>query len=150
MPHLLLHLLRTPREAVPVIGLAAALAVVGAWAALRRRPTAEETETRRRTNLAANGRITDGSLIDATPDLRSPDRVIYRYRIAGVTYECAQDVSPFRDTLRLAALDLPVQVRYNRANPGDSIVVAENWNGLWTLAPVAAGTISADLSHTQD
>jgi hypothetical protein len=109
-------------------GLAAALTI--AWVR-HRRPTPEQVEERRRKRLAENGRIVDGSLIDAAPEEAQPQTIIYTYRIAGVTYECAQDVSKLGSLVENLRLDYPVQVRYNRANPADSIVVAETWNGLW-------------------
>ena len=99
---------------------------------LRRRPSAQELEERRRRHLATHGRIVDGSLIEAEPSEGEPRAVIYRYRIAGVTYECSQDVSELTTMVKNLRVDYPVQVRYNRANPADSIVVAEDWNGLWT------------------
>lgn len=112
-----------------------ALALVGAVAgivAVRRRPNAQQREERRRLHLATHGRIVDGSLVEAEPSEGEPRAVIYRYRIAGVTYECWQDVSELRTMVKDLRVDYPVQVRYNRANPADSIVVAETWNGLWT------------------
>lgn len=113
-------------------GAAALAAATGVMMARRRRPSAEEMEERRRLDLAANGRIVDGSLIQAEPSEGEPRSVIYRYRIAGVTYECSQDVSSLSSLVENLRLDYPVQVRYNRDNPADSIIVAETWNGLWT------------------
>jgi hypothetical protein len=114
---------------------AAAIAIVisGAiFVAIKRRPTASQREERRRKRLASAGRIVDGSLVDVAPAESEPHTLIYRYRIAGVTYECSQDVSALTPLVQNIRLDYPVQVRYNRQNPADSIVVAETWNGLWT------------------
>ena len=133
----LIHSHRTAAYAAG--GVLAALAA-GAVLLLRRRPTPEQIEARRRDRLAASGRITDGSLIDALPGLNQPQTIIYRYRIAGVTYECSQDVTAISCGLALPALDLPIQVRYDRDNPGDSIVLAEAWNGLWSLPPAPSDT----------
>ncbi len=109
------------------------LVALAAWAiAYHRRPSAEVLEERRRQRLATSGRIVDGSLIDAAPLESTPQKIIYTYRIAGVTYECSQDVSTLTPLVKNLRLDYPVQVRYNRQNPADSIVVAETWNGLWT------------------
>ncbi len=128
-PHIAEHWLK-------VGGLAlAATAIVGVTATiviLKRRPTASQREERRRKRLASLGRIVDGSLVDVTPAEADPLTIIYRYRIAGVTYECSQDVSTLTPLVQNLRLDYPVQVRYNRANPADSIVVSETWNGLWT------------------
>ena len=115
--------------------VACTLAVAATTSAIiirRRRPTAQQLEERRRLRLAAHGRIVDGSLVQTEPPEGEPRAVIYRYRIAGVTYECAQDVSAIPALVENLRLDYPVQVRYNRANPADSIIVAETWNGLWS------------------
>jgi hypothetical protein len=112
-------------------GAACAVAVgVVAWIR-HRRPTAEQLEERRRQRLAEIGRIVDGVLTDAEPAESAARTIIYTYRIAGVTYECSQDVSMLGDRVKNLRLDYPVQVRYSRENPADSIVVAETWNGLW-------------------
>lgn len=96
-----------------------------------RRPTAQQLEERRRLRLASLGRIVDGSLIDVAPGESQPHVLIYSYRIAGVTYECSQDVSSLGPLVENLRLDAPVQVRYSRDNPANSIVVAETWNGLF-------------------
>jgi len=103
-----------------------------------RRPSAEQVEEQRRQRLAASGRIVDGSLVDADPQESTPRKIIYSYRIAGVRYECSQDVSKLASMVQDYRLDYPVQVRYSRDNPADSIVVAETWNGLWK--PAEAGS----------
>lgn len=121
-------------------GLAAGALLAGTslWLYVRsRRPTAEELERRRRDRLATMGRITDGVLIDArtlngeeTNEL-APEVLIYSYRLAGVTYDCAQDVSKLPGRVTGWRLDQPLQVRYDPRNPGNSVVVAETWTGLW-------------------
>lgn len=95
-------------------------------------PSPEEQEAQRRQHLTEYGRIVDGSLIGAAPSDAEPQAVIYQYRIGGVTYERAQDVSTLASRLGSLRPDYPVQVRYNRANPADSIVVSETWNGLFS------------------
>jgi len=121
-------------------GVTAGITVVAmaSWLYARsRRPSAEELERRRRDKLATAGRITDGVLIDArtlggeeTTDV-SPEVLIYSYRLAGVTYDCAQDVSKLPERVTGWRLDQPLQVRYDPRNPGNSVVVAESWSGLW-------------------
>jgi hypothetical protein len=59
-----------------------------------------------------------------------PQIIVYNYRIAGVTYECAQDVTTLAEYVHGIRTDLPVQVRYLPQNPANSIVVAESWSGL--------------------
>jgi hypothetical protein len=61
---------------------------------------------------------------------RVPSILIYAYRVSGVSYECAQDVSRLTDHVRHVRIDLHVQVRYDPHNPSNSIVVAESWSGL--------------------
>ncbi len=61
---------------------------------------------------------------------RVPSILIYAYRVSGVSYECAQDVSLLTELVRHVRVDLPVQVRYDPHNPSNSIVVAESWSGL--------------------
>ena len=119
----------------PVL-LASSLAVLAALGALwywlaHRGPTPEEREAARRTKLSAIGRIIDGTVTDAIPSEREPRTILYEYRIAGVTYECGQDVTIFHDRIGDLRVDLPVQVRYDPHNPGNSIIVSESWNGLW-------------------
>jgi hypothetical protein len=127
--------LRSPRNLA--VAAATVVAVGGfAWYLFRRpRPTPEEIERARRDLLAANGRITDGSIIEAPfaqQDDPPPSRqvIVYNYRIAGVSYEAAQDVTSLAELVRDIRTDLPVQVRYEPHNPANSIVVAESWSGL--------------------
>ena len=122
-----------------VLGAAAALCSGGvAYYLLRRkRPSAEEVERARRLDLVKTGRIIDGTVIDiaelaAEGDQSSIDLIIYKYEIAGVIYECAQDVTVLKNFVDIHAcrLDFPCSVRYDPHQPGNSIVVAENWSGL--------------------
>jgi hypothetical protein len=126
--------------------LAVALTGVVLYVKLRQRESPEQIELQRRTVLARAGRIIDGSIIgidgntedngtdgafEVSPDgLIAPHVLIYRYRIAGVTYECAQDVTGLAELVRNLRIDLPVQVRYDPRNPGNSILVAEGWSGV--------------------
>lgn len=128
--------LRSPRNlAAAAVGAAAVAGI--AWYALRRpRPSAEEIERERRELLASTGRITDGSITDAplqdgsSAEPLGPLVIVYNYRIAGVSYECAQDVTYLAEHVRDVRADLPIQVRYDMHNPGNSIVVSESWSGL--------------------
>ena len=121
------------------------------WFVRRRRPSSDELERRRRERLANWGRITDGSLLDARTldneesSSAAPEVLVYRYRIAGVVYECAQDVSRLDEQVRGCHVGAAVQVRYDPRSPGDSIVLAESWSGLW-LPNRPPGTHLADPS----
>ena len=107
------------------------------WLIVSRRPSAEEIERRRREHLATTGRIVDGLILDVRSltgeDSPSPipEVLVYSYRLAGVTYNCAQDVSSLPELVRECRLDQPVQVRYDPRNPGNSVLVSESWSGLW-------------------
>jgi len=107
------------------------------WFVVSRRPTAEEAERRRREYLSAKGRITDGLILDARTlnggeSLEpTPEVLVYSYRLAGVVYNCAQDVSMLPEQVRGYRLDQPIQVRYDARHPGNSILVSETWSGLW-------------------
>lgn len=139
-------LLRSPRLLTGVAFTLAASAVVTSYALTRKKPSAEQMERARRALLASTGRIVDGSITEtqwaSSGSGPVPNTLIYRYRTSGVTYECAQDVSPLAEHVRDLRIDLPVQVRFDPRNPGNSIVVAENWNGLridheHPVAPIA-------------
>lgn len=137
--HSLSTLLRNPQSIAAMTTGAVALIGVSAYFIFRHRLTPDEREERRRTRLAAVGRIIDGTLIDSAPETRpgeTPTALIYRYRIGGVVYECGQDVSALTTHLpdlgpSSEIFGTPVQVRYDRDNPADSIVISETWNGLW-------------------
>jgi hypothetical protein len=126
-----------------VLGLfaAAGLCIGGliAYNALRKRPTEEELERERRAALVQFGRIIDGTVIDISdlgPDESGrPDGlqlILYKYEIAGVVYECSQDVTLLRDHVSIydCHLGFPCSVRYDPHRPVNSIIVAENWSGL--------------------
>jgi hypothetical protein len=144
--------LRSP-WAITAIGACAATGIgVAIYVFTRRKPTAEEIERERRDLLARSGRITDGTIMDTmitevrNGDLNAslvsaqtepsdhstptPHIIVYNYRIAGVTYECAQDVTMLAEYVHGIRTDLPVQVRYLPQNPANSIIVAESWSGL--------------------
>jgi hypothetical protein len=126
--------LRSPRT-LAIFGLGIATVASISWYRLHRvDPDEEQLERERRDYLAATGRIVDGSITEthwaSEAENATPNTLIYRYRIAGVTYECAQDVRPLSEHVRHVRIDLPIQVRFDPRNPGDSIVVAESWSGL--------------------
>jgi len=121
-------------------GVAGAVAVIGGgiwWYVTSHQPTAEEIERRRREELALGGRITDGVILDArtlgNEDSVSltPEVLVYSYSLAGLTYQCAQDVSTLPNEVVGFRIDQPVQVPYDPRNPGNSIIVSETWTGLW-------------------
>jgi hypothetical protein len=112
--------------------------LLGAYVLLRRKPKSpEEIERERRAWLETTGRITDGTVIDVQ-ELASANghppavMLIYKYDVAGVSYECSQDVTYLRHWINLHScrLGLHTSVKYDPQNPGNSLVVSENWMGL--------------------
>jgi hypothetical protein len=101
-----------------------------------RKKTPEQRETLRRQRINAQGRITDGTVLDVQEFDSDTDHslqmVIYTYDVAGVQYECAQDVTHLRQFLDLHSCRIGVttSVKYDPRSPGNSIVVAETWCGL--------------------
>ncbi len=102
----------------------------------RRRKTPEQLERERRQRLNAMGRITDGTVLDVHEERGAGGRMqqllIYRYDVAGVSYEASQEVAHLRHLVDLHScrIGLPASVKYDAQNPGNSIVVAEGWSGL--------------------
>lgn len=132
----------TLRDSQVLGTLAAAGFVLGGvatYALLRRKPSPDELERKRRDMLIRQGRIIDGTVIDIS-DL-SPEEsgrpcglklILYKYEIAGVVYECSQDVTMLGHVVNIydCRLSFPASVRYDPHNPGNSLIVAETWSGL--------------------
>jgi hypothetical protein len=117
--------------------LAVAGAVLVTYFLFRRKPKAgKDLERERRAWLDQVGRITDGTVIDVQEvpgtDHKSATVLIYHYDVAGVSYECSQDVTYLRPLINLHScrLGLPTSVRYDPHNPGNSLVISERWMGL--------------------
>lgn len=111
------------------------------WWAKRKRPTPEEIEHARREILSRTGRLVDGMLLDIcemeATDGRQLTMLVYNYRIAGVDYECSQDITLLRETVDPVEVraGFPCSVRYQQRNPQNSIVVSEEWSGLRSNLP---------------
>jgi hypothetical protein len=114
----------------------------------------EEEERKRRLHLNLIGRIAEGQVVElneqpaepqqqerrailpsrARPltDVRPRYMVSYSYSISGVTYHTAQDVTGLESQVRFDRLMAGQQasVKYDPANPSDSILVADDWSGL--------------------
>jgi hypothetical protein len=127
---------KTAWEITAGVTAVAALAGVAAWMALRKRPTPEELELGRRRLLVQSGRLVDGMLLDIcevpAEDGRRLNMLLFSYRIAGVDYECTQDITLLGGVVDVAQVraGFPCTVRYQPGNPQNSIVVAEGWSGL--------------------
>jgi len=139
-------------------GVSAAVLAAGAaaWLLLRKRPTAEEVEQARRRFLVQSGRLVDGMLLDVyqvgADDGRTLTMLLFSYRIAGVDYECSQDITAMREVVNAAEVraGFPCSVRYQPGNPYNSIVVGEGWTGLRERLPQLPSFEDpdpVDLSH---
>ena len=120
----------------PLIAVAIGLLGVAIAWAFSRRKTPEQIEQERRLRISEIGRITDGTVTDVTEmALSGSDEIqllIYRYDVSGVTYEASQDVTSLRHMVDLHSCraGLMSSIKYDPSNPGNSIVIAENWTGL--------------------
>jgi len=131
---------------------AAGMAMIG-YAFFRPAVDPEEAERRRRLHLNHIGRIAEGQVVDlaehqAEPqpssrrlfrarqqqlaELRPRQLVSYSYAISGVTYHTAQDITGLESQVRMERLvaGQPASIKYDPANPVDSILVADDWSGL--------------------
>ena len=133
-----------------LIGGATLLAVGTTYLLRRGRKTPEQVEKERRLRISLHGRITDGTVIDAqevTQEGHDPIQLlIYQYDVAGVSYEASQDITYLRQyvDIHTCKVGLPSSVKYNPQNPGDSIVIAEEWSGLRT-DPMLSGIRRREL-----
>jgi hypothetical protein len=121
--------------ALIALGAAGLLVAAGAWARSRRK-TPEQLERERRLRISTIGRITDGTVVDVNEMDSSGSGelqlLIYHYDVAGVSYEASQDVSSLRHLVDLHSCrsGLMTSIKYDPGNPGNSIVISENWTGL--------------------
>lgn len=104
--------------------------------AVRAQPP-RDRERERRLRISGTGRITDGTVLDAQLHAGAGGEeprpmLVYTYNVAGVQYECSQDVTRVRQFVDLHScrLGLQVSVKYDAQSPGNSIVISEEWSGL--------------------
>jgi len=115
-------------------GLAPFWSVLSRW----RRKSPEELERLRRLDVNRRGRITAGHVTDLVeqPSARAggplSQLVVYKYEVAGVTYEAAQDVSslPVLGWASQALADQTASVKYDPQRPTNSIIACEEWYGI--------------------
>lgn len=138
------------------ICLAAAAALLAGGGVLfwwRSRPgDPEEVERRRRVYVNRVGRIVEGEILEIMEAPAEPPAgrrrkargpalaavngtrklLFYKYSISGVTYETAQDVTGMEERAQLKKIVLgqPASVKYDPANPSNSILIADDWSGL--------------------
>jgi hypothetical protein len=145
-----------PLDSRTLLGVAAVvvfLAVVAVYSWTRRPPDPDEIERRRRSHLNQVGRIVEGQVIEivespapekkpagflarkkSAPNGAGAKRtlVCYSYSISGVSYETAQDVTGLQAHAAIQRLiaGQHASVKYDPANPGNSILIADDWSGL--------------------
>ena len=143
-------------EWLPLAGMAlVVLASIGFW--LRRKPhDTVDAERERCAYLNRVGRIIEGQIIEVTDHPHTPAAVgsasvakapakrgevvangtrkllYYSYSISGVTYETAQDITGLEERAHLhrVAAGQTASVKYDPANPSNSILMADDWSGL--------------------
>jgi len=110
-----------------VIGSVAAVVAIVLVVRLRRKPSPEEMERRRRQLIYEAGQLIDAEVIDVEGTV-----AVYSYGVAGVNYTVSQDLAPFEPLLPEDRMTLvgPALAKYVPRNPANSIVVCEHWNGL--------------------
>jgi hypothetical protein len=133
------------------VGSLFAIALI-VFAFLRPNVDPEEAERKRRLHLNHIGRIAEGQVVELNEnppepaqerrrfltrsrppaDNRPRHMVSYSYSISGVTYHTAQDITGLESQVRFDRLMAGQQasVKYDPANPSDSILVADDWSGL--------------------
>jgi hypothetical protein len=87
----------------------------------------EKRERKRRLELHLHGRLWDALITEASDSM-----LYYSYSVGGVQYEASQDVSGLRDRLPAEPERLigPASLKYSTKNPGNSILICEEWSGL--------------------
>ncbi len=118
-----------PAAAAAVAVALAALIGLIVWLVLRRKPTPDELEKRRRLMVNREGRTIEGEISDA-----DPHRLHYVYSVRGVEYSATQDIDNLLEYLPCEPGRVigEVSVKYLRNNAANSIVVCEEWSGLPT------------------
>jgi hypothetical protein len=103
-----------------------------------RRNDADESERLRRLDVNRRGRIVAAEVVDlleserTTTDAPRQRMVVYKYEVAGVTYEVSQDLSGLPSTPEsgFSAGSQTASVKYDSKAPTNSIIVCEEWSGI--------------------
>jgi len=133
----------------------AAIAAVWLSGLFKAQPDQEAEEHKRRSHINQVGRIAEGQILEildvptteieaVAPALFKRNAkaavavdtrrklVCYSYSISGVSYETAQDITSLEartDNQNLVP-GRPASIKYDPSNPGDSILLADDWSGL--------------------
>lgn len=136
-----------PYELCGVVAGAAAVSVILSMRLARlvrrwRAKKPDEVEKLRRFHVNGHGRIASAEILDVLekgPPENSSCVLVYRYQVAGVVYEAAQEVSNFPGITILAESlsGLEASVKYDPRKPANSIIACEEWSGLKPKSPAA-------------
>ncbi|MGI8467312.1 MAG: DUF3592 domain-containing protein [Pyrinomonadaceae bacterium] len=96
---------------------------MGFFDIFKRQPKVD-LEARRCENLARNGRITEGTILDSETTGAREEIVYYHYSVHGANFESSEILSEdkLRDSLKYAP-GAKVGVRYDPKNHGNSMLV---------------------------
>ena len=140
---------------VPFIFMgAAAVMLVGALSLILfarwRRKTPEELERLRRLAINRTGRVTYGLIVDwiePPPGKKGARLVVFKYEVAGVKYDAAQDISALPTVVVRIRESIGQQARlkYDVDHPGNSIIACEEWSGLLQYSPVKVARSKSGL-----
>jgi len=116
------------------------LAALAVWLLMRVHGTPEKRERKRRLAVNRHGRLGDAMITEAAENV-----LYYFYTVRGVHYTSSQDVSALRAYLPADAHRLigVAGLKYSSKNPGNSILVCEEWSGLRAPAAVSAEEASS-------
>jgi len=84
----------------------------------------------------AKGRMAGATVVDCRED-----ELFYSYSVGGAHYTASQDISGVRDRLPAGSPSLlgTATVKYDPANPANSILISEDWSGLRKAAAANGG-----------
>jgi hypothetical protein len=133
----------SPVEIGLIVGAVLVLIGAGLFAYLKllRKKDPAELERLRRLWMGRTGRIVAGEvsgLIEPEGE-NTALLLVYRYDIAGVTYEVTQDVStmPVVASQATHLVGKSISVKYDMKHPSNSIAICEEWSGIRGLSAVA-------------
>ena len=137
-------------EVASLAGLAV-LAAAALYFVFHKKPEdSDEVERQRRAYLNRIGRIVEGQVVEVSNESvitapagaakpsavasagAPPKMLYYSYSISGVSYETAQDVTGLEEQAHLSRVvaGQHASVKYDPANPSNSILLADDWSGL--------------------
>jgi hypothetical protein len=110
----------------------------------RRRRSPEEAERLRRLEVNRRGRVTHGQILDLLePEPGQPGArmVVFKYEVAGVTYEAAQDISALPNIIAQVrrATGQTARLKYDVVRPTNSIIACEEWSGVPEMQEIGIG-----------